>query len=305
MKQRKLYFKTDFKIWERCDCGFNAPFRFTYFTGSPRCGVVASYNGREYHGCKLMEDGRLCVAFDDHGFGLGVLRVERRFYLSDADYASGVCDEVFPPTPVTCEDGDEQYNLCLSLEGTLTELNASSVVPPYWIKGEDAKINGVNSINIVGEAVTQKGETLTIDAYKKSTVDSLLGDKVSYKDAEYTEKIARMAYDEAVSKQPKLESGKNIKTVGGESLLGAGDLPVARGLFDPIGGRTYAPNESGMIQVPYAPLGGISQNGKLLNPNSMGIVTIEAVEVKEWVGTQAEFDKLTEFDEKTTYYIYD
>lgn len=30
---------------------------------------------------------------------------------------------------------------------------------------------------------------------------------------------------------------------------------------------------------------------------------IEAVEVKEWVGTQAEFDKLTEFDEKTTYYI--
>lgn len=27
--------------------------------------------------------------------------------------------------------------------------------------------------------------------------------------------------------------------------------------------------------------------------------------VKEWVGTQAEFDKLTTFDEKTTYYIYD
>lgn len=25
--------------------------------------------------------------------------------------------------------------------------------------------------------------------------------------------------------------------------------------------------------------------------------------VKEWVGTQAEFDKLTTFDEKTTYYI--
>ena len=25
--------------------------------------------------------------------------------------------------------------------------------------------------------------------------------------------------------------------------------------------------------------------------------------VKEWAGTQAEFDKLTTFDEKTTYYI--
>ena len=32
---------------------------------------------------------------------------------------------------------------------------------------------------------------------------------------------------------------------------------------------------------------------------------IEAVEVKEWVGTQAEFDELTTYDEKTTYYIYD
>ena len=150
--------------------------------------------------------------------------------------------------------------MCLSLEGTLTELNASSVVPPYWIKGEDAKINGVNSINIVGEAVKQKGETLTIDAYTKATVDS---------------------------------------------LLGVGDMAVVKGLFDPIGGRTYAPDESGTVQVPYAPLGGISQNGKLLNPDSMGIVTIEAAEVREWVGTQAEFDKLTVFDEKTTYYIYD
>ena len=118
-------------------------------------------------------------------------------------------------------------------------------------------------------------------------------------------KIANLAYGEAAAKQPMLESGENIKTVGGESVLGEGDMAVAKGLFDPIGGRTYTPDETGTIQVPYAPLGGIKQNGRLLNPNSMGIVTIEAVEVKEWVGTQAEFDKLTVFDEKTTYYIYD
>lgn len=186
MKQRKLYYKTDFKIWERCECGFGAPFYFIYFTNNPRCGVVASYDGREYHGCRLMEDGRLCVAFDDHGLGLGVLRVERRFYLNDADYASGVCDEVFPPTPVTCDDGDEQYNLCLSLDGALSELNASSVVPPYFIKGEDAKINGVNSIEIVGEAVKQEGDRLTIDAYSKGTVDRLLGDKATKQELQNT-----------------------------------------------------------------------------------------------------------------------
>lgn len=117
--------------------------------------------------------------------------------------------------------------------------------------------------------------------------------------------IANLAYGEASAKQPVLESGKNIKTVGGESILGEGDMAVVKGLYDAIGGRTYTPDESGTVQVPYAPLGGIEQNGRLLSPNSMGIVTIEAAEVKEWVGTQAEFDKLTTFDEKTTYYIYD
>lgn len=114
---------------------------------------------------------------------------------------------------------------------------------------------------------------------------------------------ANLAYGEAAAKQPMLESGNNIKTVGGESVLGAGDIAVVKGLCDPIGGRTYTPDESGTVQVPYAPLGGIKQNGRLLSPDSMGIVTIEAVEVKEWVGTQAEFDKLTTYDEKTTYYI--
>lgn len=95
----------------------------------------------------------------------------------------------------------------------------------------------------ISDAVAVVGGTLTDALAKKADkteIDSIAD-------------IANMAYGEASVKQPMLESGKNIKTVGGESLVGEGDVAV----------------------------------------------------VKEWVGTQAEFDKLTVFDEKTTYYIYD
>ena len=148
--------------------------------------------------------------------------------------------------------------------------------------------------------VKKNGET----AYPRTISDAVAVAGSTLTDALNNIKVtANLAYGEAAAKQPILESGENIKTVGGESILGMGDMAVVKGLYDAIGGRTYTPDESGTVQVPYAPLGGISQNGKLLNPDSMGIVTIGAVEVKEWVGTQAEFDELTTYDEKTTYYI--
>lgn len=209
--------------------------------------------------------------------------------------------------------------------------------------------------------------------------------------------IANLAYGEAAAKQPMLESGENIKTVGGESVLGKGDMAVAKGLRSAVGKFKYLPDSDGYIDVSYAPLGGVVVNGNFLEPNESGAITIPAsaggvssitvndnaftpndsgnVDLgdfvaqimteggeafapqggtimlpayaksvtlngavaspdqygslvinavtdvklngasvvnsgvadlsvpKEWVGTQAEFDKLTVFDEKTTYYI--
>lgn len=209
--------------------------------------------------------------------------------------------------------------------------------------------------------------------------------------------IANLAYGEAAAKQPMLESGENIKTVGGESVLGKGDMAVAKGLKSAVGKFKYLPDSDGYIDVTYAPLGGVIVNGNFLEPNESGTITIPAsaggvssitvndnaftpnnsgnVDLgdfvaqimteggeafapqggtimlpayaksvtlngavaspdqygslvinavtdvklngasvvnsgvadlsvpKEWVGTQAEFDKLTTYDEKTTYYI--
>ena len=41
----------------------------------------------------------------------------------------------------------------------------------YFAKGEDAKVNGHNTVEIVGDIVSQEGTTLTLDAYNKQQVD--------------------------------------------------------------------------------------------------------------------------------------
>lgn len=200
MEERKLFFKSDFKLWELCEAGYSVPFRFRYYTNSPKLAWEVSFDGHEYVNCKLMEDGRLCVAFDDHKLGLGLLKVERRYYLTDEDYQTDICDEVIAPAAVVCWDGIDTdgvdmdgvdpycvdtYNIRLSLEGAKT-LSAHVEVPPYYQKGDrgpqgpkgdrgaDAYVNGYTTVYIDGEAVKQEGNVLTIDAYKKSSVDAMM-----------------------------------------------------------------------------------------------------------------------------------
>ena len=196
METRRIYFKNDFKIYEKSEAGYGVPFLFRYFTDRPLRCVEASFDGTEYSNCHVTDDGLLCVAFDDHGLGLGVLKCERRYSLTDEDFRDGVWDEVFPPTPLVCVDGEAEYNLQLSLEGSLPELNVTCVVPAYYVKGDKgdkgdpgekgdkgdpgekgdpgaaAKINGYNAITIEGDPVVQDGDTLTIDSYSKASADA-------------------------------------------------------------------------------------------------------------------------------------
>ncbi len=190
METRRIYFKNDFKIYEKSEAGYGVPFLFRYFTDRPLRCVEASFDGTEYSNCHVTVDGLLCVAFDEHGLGLGVLKCERRYSLTDEDFRDGVWDEVFPPTPLVCVDGEAEYNLQLSLEGSLPELNVTCVVPAYYVKGDKgdpgekgekgdkgdpgaaAKINGYNAITIKGDPVVQDGDAVTIDSYSKAAADA-------------------------------------------------------------------------------------------------------------------------------------
>ena len=143
MQIKQIFFKTDFTITERSEAGYGVPFRFRYWTGSPSRAFVASFDGQTYTNCHLDNDGNLVIGFDDQRMGLGMLMVERTYYLNDQNYASGVCDEYIAPRPVVIEEEDEQgqpvyFNLQLSLQGDAS-INAVSTIEPYWAKGDPGK----------------------------------------------------------------------------------------------------------------------------------------------------------------------
>jgi len=143
MQIKQIFFKTDFTITERSEAGYGVPFRFKYYTGAPSRAFVASFDGQEYHNCHLDDDDNLVIGFDDQKMGLGILMVERTYYLNDQNYASGVCDEWIAPKPVVIEEEDDQqqvvkFNLQLSLQGDAS-INAVSTIEPYWAKGDPGK----------------------------------------------------------------------------------------------------------------------------------------------------------------------
>ena len=143
MQIKQIFFKTDFTITERSEAGYGVPFRFKYFTGAPSRAFIASFDGTTYTNCHLDENDNLVIGFDDQHMGLGILMVERTYYLNDANYASGVCDEWIAPKPVVIEEEDDQgqvvkFNLQLSLQGDAS-INAVSTIEPYWAKGDPGK----------------------------------------------------------------------------------------------------------------------------------------------------------------------
>ena len=143
MQIKQIFFKTDFTITERSEAGYGVPFRFKYYTGAPSRAFIASFDGTTYTNCHLDENDNLVIGFDDQHMGLGILMVERTYYLNDANYASGVCDEWIAPKPVVIEEEDDQqqvvkFNLQLSLQGDAS-INAVSTIEPYWAKGDPGK----------------------------------------------------------------------------------------------------------------------------------------------------------------------
>lgn len=90
----RINYQSDFKIIEKNLNGdLKTPFRFTYQTVLSK-PVVASFDGHDYKNCRRLDDGSLLVIFDNHGMRPGNLTVRREYYLTDADFADGICNLV-------------------------------------------------------------------------------------------------------------------------------------------------------------------------------------------------------------------
>ncbi len=136
MNTKNVYYKSDFKIAISFDGGWGVPFRLKFWANSPSRCYMATYDGKEYVNCEVMEDGRLCVSFDSHNMGFGLLTVQPTFYLDDKRFADGACSNVVAPFNVSVSGDDgEAFLLNLSLDND----DVRDVVASwggYWQKGD-------------------------------------------------------------------------------------------------------------------------------------------------------------------------
>lgn len=104
MEQVNIFYKSDFKIFLGSSDNWTVPFKIRFWTDKSGCARenVASFDGVNYRNCRLMNDGRLMVAFDNHKMGRGKLMMEVHLFLNDEDYRTGVCDQVIAPQAVVC-----------------------------------------------------------------------------------------------------------------------------------------------------------------------------------------------------------
>lgn len=139
-----MYFKSDFTVilaseaqWGGC------PFRIKLWTASPAEGrsIKACFDGEVWHNCRLLDDGRLLISVNqgDLGekqyMGIGTLKIDIEFYLSNQDFNDHVCNEhVKTFEPVFEDENGEQYKLYLDNQGAST-ITTIGTLPAYYQAG--------------------------------------------------------------------------------------------------------------------------------------------------------------------------
>lgn len=121
----KINYKSDFKINESSETvAMEVPFVFSYYVFDNKKYVV-SFDGHNYVNCERKEDGSLDVIFNQPDFGIGHLKVERKYAVDDKAFADGVFDVV------TVDKTD-----VFITSGQTFETYVKTLVVPPFLKGD-------------------------------------------------------------------------------------------------------------------------------------------------------------------------
>lgn len=242
MEQKRIYFKSDFRIIEHSDNGYTLPFEFIYYTNDPARPWVASFDGTTYKGCELDDDTHLCIAFDNHVMGLGRLVVERHYFLDDIHYQTGICDEVIMPSPVVVEEDGVEKEIVLSFRGD-DVLVAPSDVPPYWTRGPQGPQGERGPQGLRGEQ-GPKGDPSTADINLVGTVVTVTnnaGDETSLdiedaiEDAVYNVVVTQEVVQIAVTVAADAPQGTTASGLVVNAYYNDADVPSAQTTTDANG----------------------------------------------------------------------
>lgn len=117
----------------------------------------------EYTNCFRREDGRICVIFNNHNLGTGVLKWEPHFMFPDALFPDGVRD-LYSPEPLDIE-------LVPGRGDDASEVEIEAVLP--YIKGDTGEPGKQGEKGERGE----KGDPFTFDDFTPEQLAALKGEK--------------------------------------------------------------------------------------------------------------------------------
>lgn len=157
---KQINYKSDFKLFENGEL-HTAPFELEYSTTFGR-SYKASYIEGVYTNCRMLDDGRLMVIFDNHGLPPGILRVTRRYYLADKDYHDGICDLV----------SKEDTGVILTT-GKTDECDAEVEVPPHYMQGEKGN-KGDDGKDLTWDSMTDEQHAALIQEVTGKVEDNLI-----------------------------------------------------------------------------------------------------------------------------------
>lgn len=154
---KQINYKSDFKLFEKGEL-HAAPFEYEYSTTFGKC-YKASYLDGVYTNCRLLDDGRLMVVFDNHELSPGVLRVTRRYYLTDSDYHDRICHLV----------SKEETGVILTA-GKTDDCEVEVQVPPHYMQGE----HGAPGKDMTWDSMTEEQRTELIQEVTSNVEDTII-----------------------------------------------------------------------------------------------------------------------------------
>lgn len=181
-------YKSDFKLFEKGDLHI-APFEYEYYTTFGKSYKVSYVDG-VYTNCRLLEDGRLMVIFDNHGLAPGILRVTRHYYLTDKDFHDGICDLV----------SKEDTGVILT-SGKTDWCEVEVQVPPHYMQGDP------------GKSAYQIAVENGYEGSEEEWLQSLKGEAFRYED------FTSEQLDEI--KRPSVEAANSANEAAKQALAGA------------------------------------------------------------------------------------
>lgn len=158
----KIYKSSDFRIYEtwKSDAHKDVPFMYHYIDSNGTC-FCASFDGHKYTNCEWVDD-KLVVSVNNPGFAAGRLSVIREFYLDDASFGDGVCNEKVKET----------LNILL-VNGETDVTQYDTTVPVFYMRGPKGDKGDKGDRGEVGPQ-GPKGDGTTIRTIS-ATVDDKIG----------------------------------------------------------------------------------------------------------------------------------